>query len=88
MKKQLRQFQQTPFIESESKTNKQSKEQEKDQHEKQQLFHNMNQNSSISLSHNIIPLNASTHNKQENQNHSSTFDHDELPPSYDEIVNN
>jgi len=87
MKKQLHQFQQTPLIESESKTNERSKDQEKDHHEKQ-LFHNTNQNSSISFPHNVIPLNASTHNNQENQNQPSTIDYDELPPSYDEIINN
>jgi len=54
---------------------------------------NINQNSFVTLSHNIIPLNPAIHslssnNNRENQGYLSTIDYDEYLPSYDDVVNN
>jgi len=86
MKKNLTKFQQPSSLLL-------SREQENHQLQKDQPSRNINQFSSIQLSHNIIPLNATTpsisnNDNRENQNYLSLLNYDEFPPSYDEVINN
>jgi len=93
MKSQLHQYKETPTpLSSGSKSSEKSNKKEKEQLKEQ---HSINNNQSIALSHNTVPLNATTrnisnnnNNNLQNQNYPFNIDYDELLPSYNDVVNN